>query len=301
MTRRINSSLSDRLAKAVLGSTLVVASVAAFAASGWIPVPGDYQTILNNKSSNLTVWRLSENTEVFVIDFPTMTQQGKAFNRITQMTEQFNEPYKRVLTGEEFKKYLDSIRRSDSNFAYGHDVLVSELSLFYNLADRDKVELTAEEATLREFLNEQGLMRSWRGINQALKPDMVLVTVPQTREKGDGEPQINDLARRAILTHELSHGEFYSNAYYANYCRKFWVETLTDNQREAFTKFLSKYNYSVNQDELLVNEMQAYLMFTPDPNAFSAAKLGITEAELASIRAAFRKGRPPTKLPLNIN
>jgi hypothetical protein len=301
MTHRTNSSLCHRLTKAVLGTTIAVASVAAFAASGWSPVPGDYQTILNNKSSNLTVWRLAENPEVLVIDFPTMTQQGKALNRITQMTEQFNEPYKRVLTGDEFKKYLDSIRRSDSNFAYGHDVLVSELALFYNLADRDKIELTAEESTLREFLNEQGMIRSWRGINQALKPDMVLVTVPQTREKGDGEPQINDLARRAILTHELSHGEFYSNAYYANYCRKFWVETLTDNQREAFTKFLSKYNYSVNQDELLVNEMQAYLMFTPDPNAFSAAKLGITEDELASIRAAFRKGRPPTKLPLGAN
>lgn len=277
-------------------------SMAAFgvaAASGWNPVTAEFQTILNSKSSSMGAWRLTENLEVIVLDFPTMKQQGQTFNRITQLTEQFSAAYKRVLTGEEFSKYLESIRRTDSNFAYGHDVLVSELALFYNLADRDKIELTAGEATLREFLVEQGLLRSWRGINQALKPDVVLVTVPQTRERGDGEPKISESARRAILLHEVSHGEFYSNANYANYCRKFWSETLTDNQREIFTKFLSKYNYSVNQDELLINEMQAYLIFTPDPNSFSAAKLGVSDEELAEMRNAFRRGRPPTKLPLD--
>lgn len=299
MTRRTPSSIYSHLTKALMGAAISVAAFAAAAASGWNPVTADFQTILNTKSSSMGTWRLAENSEIIVLDFPTMTQQGRTFNRITQLTEQFSEPYKRVLTGEEFSKYLASIRRTDSNFAYGHDVLVSELALFYNLADRDKIELTAEEATLREFLIEQGLLRSWRGINQALKPDVVLVTVPQTRERGDGEPKITDLARRAILLHELSHGEYYSNAYYANFCRKFWSETLTDNQRATFTKFFSKYNYSVNQDELLVNEMQAYLMFTPDPSSFSAAKLGVSDEELAEMRNAFRRGRPPTKLPLN--
>ncbi len=299
MTCRTQSPFHARLFRAVTGSALGLLAMGAIAASGWNPVPGDYQTILKTKSSNVTVWRLTENPEVLVIDFPTLARQGSAFNRVTQLTEQFSEAYKRVLTGDEFRKYLESIRRSDSTFAFGHDVLVSELALFFNLADRDKIELTPEEAGLREFLVEQGLLRSWRGINQALKPDVVLVTVPQTRERGDGEPKINELARRAVLLHELSHGEFYTNPYYAKYCRKFWAETLTDNQREAFTRFLSKYNYSVNQDELLINEMQAYLIFTPDPNSFSAAKLGIEESELAEMRNAFRHGRPPTKLPLN--
>lgn len=292
------SSSVIRAARSLAVAAAASWALAAGAASGLTPQPGDFKTILNSKSSALAVWRLAENPEVLVFDFPSMAQQGRAFNRITQLTEQFNEPYKRVLSGEEFQKYLASLRRSESTFAYGHDVLVSELVLFYNLADRDKIELTAEEQMLREFLVEQGLIRSWRGITQAMKPDVVIIAVPQTREKGGGEPQINDLARRAILTHEISHGEFYANPYYANYCRKFWAETLTDNQRAIFTKFLSKYNYAVNQDELLVNEMQAYLIFTPDPNAFSADKLGITETELESIRRSFRQGRPPTKLPL---
>ena len=292
------SRFSSFLSRAITGLGLAAVSFFAAAASGWVPVGGDFATILNSKSNSIVVWQLVENPEVMVIDFPTMTQQGHTFNRITQLTEQFNEPYKRVLTTAELNKYFESIRRSDATFAYGHDVLMSELALFFNLAERDKVELYPEEIALRDFVIEQKLVRGWRGMYQALKPDTVLVSVPQTREKGDGEPKINDLARRAILTHELAHGEYYSNPYYANYCRKFWAEILTDNQREAFTRFLSKYNYSVNQDELLINEMQAYLIFTPDPNSFSASKLGVKDEELEVMRFAFRRGRPPTRLPL---
>ncbi|MFA7278965.1 MAG: hypothetical protein WC100_02615, partial [Sterolibacterium sp.] len=100
------------------------------------------------------------------------------------------------------------------------------------------------------------------------------------------------------LLHEMSHGEFYSNQYYATYCRRFWNDSLNDEQREAFKKFLSSYNYTTTTDELLINEMQAYLMFTPDTASFSAKKLGVSDAELEAMRDAFRKGKPPTKLPL---
>lgn len=292
------SSFLRWVCQLILSVSFAVTGGLAYAASSMTPVPGDYKTILAAKSSELVVWQLAENSNILVFDFPTLSKQGDMFNRVTQLTEQFSAPYKRVLTGEEFTKYLEAVNRTKANFAYGHDVLVSELVLFFNLADRDKVELTPGEVALREFLVQQGMVRSWRGITQALKPDIVVVTVPQTRERGDGEPRITELARRAVLMHELAHGEYYTNSYYAKYCQKFWAETLTDNQRVIFTKFLSKYNYAINQDELLINEMQAYLMFTPDQNSFNAAKLGVGEAELNEMRNAFRSGRPPTKLPL---
>lgn len=285
--------------KALAAALLAVWCSVVVAASGWSLIDGSYQTILTNKSSELVVWRLTENPEVMVLDFPSMAQQGRTFNRITQLIEQFSEPYKRVLTMDELQKYFEAIRRNDANFAYGHDVLVSELVLFYNLVDRDKVELFPEELALRDFLIEQNLVRIWRGIYQAVKPDQVLVSVPQTRERAEGEPRITPLARRAIMLHELAHGEYYTNVYYARYCRKYWSDILTDNQRDIFSRFLSKYNYNVNRQELLVNEMQAYLMFTPDPQSFSAEKLGITETELHLMRKSFRDGRPPTRLPLN--
>lgn len=269
-----------------------------WAAWGVDTLTGDFQTILNSRNSALVVWNYSENPNIFVFDFPNLTQQGRTFNRMTQLTEQFNEPYKRVLSIDEILKYMESVRRTQADFAFGHDVLVSELVLFFNLAERDKLELFTEETVLRDFAVEQGLMKVWRGFYQAVRPDVVILSIPQTQDKRETEPRVSDLARRAIFTHEISHGEYYTNPYYTKYCQRFWAEILNDAQREVFKKFLSKYNYSVNEDELLVNEMQAYLIFTPDPTSFSAKKLGIKDEELEAMRDLFRKGKPPTKLPL---
>lgn len=263
------------------------------------PVSGNFKTILDSKSGNLVVWQYADNPSIFVFDFPNLTLQGRSFNRITQFTEQqVSEPYPRVLTNQELSRHIEASRRTLADFAFGHDVMVSELAVFFNYAERDKIELNAEEIAIRDFLVAQGLIRSWNKIYQALQPNVVLLSLPQTQEKHDGEPRVSEGARYAILLHEMSHGEFYSNPYFATFCRRFWNDSLNDGQRESFKKFLSSYNYTTTSDELLVNEMQAYLMFTPDPASFSAKKLGVSEAELAAMRDAFRKGKPPTKLPL---
>lgn len=286
-----------KLAGALLMAGLFISTASASATE---VVTGDVETILNTRTGNLTVWRLESNPNVLLFDFPGLTSQGLTFNRVTHLTEQFNEPYKRVLGSAEFLKYLEAKRRSQANFAYGHDLLVSELVLFFNLADRDKIDLFPEEVALRNFLIEQGIIKVWRGIYQASKdrPNTVVLSIPQTQERQANEPAISAFARRAIVLHEVAHAEFYTNKYYAEYCRKFWNTRLTEQQRERFRRFLSKNNYTANGDELLINEMQAYLMFTPDKASFSAAKLGVTEAELDAMRDLFVNGRPPTRLPI---
>lgn len=282
---------------------LVAASCAALCtASAWAvtPVNADFQTILDGRSTQTAVWRYADNPKIFVFDFPGLALQGRTFNRVTQLSEQqISEPYPRVLTTDELTKYIEALRRTQADFAFGHDILVAELVQFFNLALRDKVDLYPEEIGLRDFLVEQGLIREWRGFYQAMEPGAVVLSIPQPQEKQAAEPRITGGARTAILLHEMAHGEYYTSPYYASYCKRFWSETLTDNQREAFKKFLSKYNYSVAGEDLLVNEMQAYLMFTPDQASFNARKLGVSDAELAAMREAFRKGKPPTKLPLN--
>ncbi len=287
-----------RLAMATAGIVCLVGPLQAHAATE--VMSGDAETILNTRTGKLTIWRLSENPNVILFDFPSLMEQGRGFNRLTHLTEQFNEPFKRVLTNTEFVKYLEALRRSQADFAYGHDVLLSEFVLFFNLAERDKVELLPEEGAVRDFLLEQGIIKRWRGIYQVekSKANTVVLSIPQMQERRANEPPISLHARRAIILHELAHGEFYTNKYYADYCRKFWNNTLTETQRGYFKRFLSNYNYQLNADELVVNEMQAYLMFTPDLGSFSAAKLGVTQAELESMRDAFVNGRPPTRLPI---
>lgn len=283
------------LSKAWLVALALVA-VAPFAAATEITT-GDIGTILDTRTGQVTIWRLADNPNILIFDFPSLSEQGRSFDRITQLIDQFNEPYKRVMGNAEFVKYMDSLRRNFADFAFGHDVLMSEFVLFFNLADRDKIELFPEEIAVRDFLIEQGLIKTWRGIYQAVKADQVVLSVPQMQERRENEPPINALARRAIILHEVAHGEFYTNKYYADYCRKYWNSVLNEEQRNHFKQFLSNYNYTLNADELLINEMQAYLMFTPDPASFSAAKLKVSQADLDAMRDKFANGKPPTRLP----
>lgn len=283
---------------------LILATVTALIAHAALPQPvsGNFAQIAGTRAGQLVVWRYTDNPSIFVFDFPSLALQGRSFNRITQFTEQqASEPYPRVLTDQEMATRLAAARRTESDFAFGHDVMVHELVTFFNVAQRDKVPLNPDEAAIRDFLVKQRMMRDWRGFWQAVEPNIVILSIPQTQEKSAGEPLINSTARFAILLHEMAHGEYYTNPYFTAYCRRYWQESLSEPQREAFKTFLGKYGYATGSEELVINEMQAYLMFTPDTASFSARKLGVPAQELESMRDAFRKGKPPTSLPLRWN
>ena len=179
---------------------------------------GDYKTILNFQTDTLTIWNYADNPKIYIFDFPNLTLQGRTFNRVTQFTEQAQngEAYLKVLNNDEFLRYLDAKKRTQANFAFGHDALVSEMVQFYNIVDRDKIDLFPEELILRDFLVERGFIRVWRGFYQALQPDVVILSIPQIQAKKENEPQVSELARQAIFAHEISHGEYYTNAHYAN-------------------------------------------------------------------------------------
>jgi hypothetical protein len=292
----MNREIFNILKSSVLGILFFyICSGTAMAAEVMV---ADFNTILNARSAELAIWTYAENPNVYVFDFPSLSQQGKTYNRAMQLSEQFNEPYKRVYSQAEMQKYLVSIHRTQNNFAYGHDFLASQLVLFFNLVSKDKIELLPEELMLRDFLLNQGVVEVWRGIYRAKRDNVIILSIPQIQEAHDGESRISELARRAILTHEIAHAEYYSNPAYAEYCRVFWMQKLNDAQRAVFLKFLSAYNYTLGQQELLINEVQAYLMFTPDPSSISADKLGIDETEWNGMKALFKQGNPPTKLSM---
>jgi hypothetical protein len=106
------------------------------------------------------------------------------------------------------------------------------------------------------------------------------------------DPRVTSATRAAILRHELSHGEFFSNPVYAEYVLNFWLTALTEPERAAFRDFLAKDAYDTGNEELMFNEMQAYLMFTRDPLFFTAEQAGLTPARLAELRSRFLAGMP---------
>lgn len=286
------------LAKAVMLVSLLCTPSFVFALD---VIEGDVETISESYSETLKVWQISGNNKIFVFDFPNLTAQGRTFNRATQFIEQQfkGSPYSQVLNNGELQKYMDAIRRTNADFAFGHDLLVDELVQFFNLIDRDKISIYPEEIELRNFLLDYGLIKKSLDFYQSVQPNVnvVIISIPQKQAQRIDEPKISALARYAIVSHEMAHAEFYTNKYYKDYCNRFW-ENLSKKEQQAFINFFKKYNYKLDDAGLLVNEMQAYLIFTPDANSFSADKLGISDEELQSMRQRFKAGKPPTKLKI---
>lgn len=259
------------------------------------PQAARYEQILSAKNDVIEVFAYPGRQPIFIIDFPTLAAQGRMFNRVVALVERMGVGRARVLDDQELAQFIRSVGKTELTFAYGNDFLVSELVVFFNLAEYGNIALTAEERALRTFLVEHGLIRERFGFLQAVRPNAVILSIPKEKPRGD-EPAVSALARQTILMHELSHAEYYTNPLYRAWCRTFWREVLTDRQRNALQTFLAKSGYDPDNEELLINEAQAYLLYTPDPRAFNAQMVGLAEREIEQMRAAFLKGFPDAPL-----
>lgn len=259
----------------------------------------DYRTILADQTSDLKVHRYSGNGDVLVLDIPTLSEQSRMFNRVVALIERIGAPRDRVMSNEEMADFIRKIGQTELTFAYGNDFRVSELVVFYNLAEHGRIELNDEEVRLRQFLLEEKLVKSPYGFLQVAGKDRVILSLPQVQVQtlADGKAlRITERARETILRHELSHGEYYANAQYADYCRRFWYTVLTDGERQVFRKFLGGRAYDTRNEEMMINESQAYLMHTPDPAAFNPQRSGFTQAQIDRLRQKFVDGQPPSAL-----
>lgn len=281
----------------VLGSMLV-APVSADETGYSLPAgqPADYSTILNNRSDKTTLFEYGGRSLILIFDFPTLPEQGRMFNRVVALIERIGAPRTRVLNNSELAQFIRSVGKNESTFAYGNDFLVSELVVFFNLADMGNVQLNAEEIALRRKLLESRLIVERTGFYQAVKPQAVILSIPQETTGSGGGGQVSPLARKTILMHEISHAEYYTNPRYANYCRHFWRNRMSEEQRSAFRKFLASSSYNPDNEEMMVNETQAYLLYTPDPRAFNARVVGLRDKEIESLRAEFFAGFPEAPL-----
>jgi hypothetical protein len=64
---------------------------------------------------------------------------------------------------------------------------------------------------------------------------------------------------RGTLLHEAMHGVFYADAAFAERCRAFWRDSLDDAGRDAWRAFLNGLGYDAANEELCINEFQAYM------------------------------------------
>ena len=225
----------------------------------------DYGTILRNRNDKVSVFEYGDRALIQIIDFPNLSEQGRMFNRVVALIERIGASRVRVMNNDELAQFIRSVGKDDATFAYGNDFLVSELVVFFNLADMGASQLNAEEIALRRLLLDSRLMQERTGFFQAIKPQAVILSIPQeTTASSGGAQQVTALARKTILMHEISHAVYYTDPLYANYCRQFWKNVMTEGQRSAFRNFLSQGSYDPDNEEMMVNETQAYLLYTPD-------------------------------------
>jgi hypothetical protein len=235
--------------------------------------------ILANRASVLSVFRLAGNPAVLVLDFPTLREQARMLNRVALLIETRGQPRDRVLDDAALEAAIRATGAEPDSYYYGHDYRASDLVRFFALADRDAIALNPEEARLRALLRTAG----WVDANAV----GALISIPTA---GVG---IDAAARATILRHEISHGEYFTNPIYAAYAQGFWRTELTEAERGGIRRFLTRQEYDPGNEDLMMNEMQAYLVHTADPRFFSAEMIGMTQQRLTALRERFLADIPP--------
>ena len=245
------------------------------------------------RHSGTAIYRLIENPRILLIDFPTLAEQGRAMNCLAALIEKSGTPHDRVLSPEEMAVAVPN----PETYHFAHDYAATSLARFFSLAEAETQPLNAQERDLLALLVGAHVIERAASGYVAAKPEMAVVTLVQPESVGAPAGETVDAALRdTMLHHEVSHGEFFTNPAYRTHCERFWRERLTDAERTVFRKFLSGYGYDPADETLMINEMQAYLMHTPDPRAFSAALLHVTPEKLAELRRRFMDPQPPTPL-----
>ena len=240
----------------------------------------DEAEILAFETDGIAVFRFALNRLVLVLDFASLLEQGLMLNRAAALVEKTGLPRDRVLGDVELDAAIAAAGDTMETYYFGHDYATADLVRFFALADRDGIRLRPQEEWLRALLRQEGM----------LTPEVrgALISIPRV---GAGAG-VDAGLRAAILRHELSHAEYFSNPGYADYARRFWRDGLDEAGREVFRRYLAAQNYDPSLEDLLVNETQAYLMHTTDKRLFSAASLGVAVEVMDRWQANFLLGMP---------
>ena len=264
-------------------------------------IPGiSRDELVLKRTTELKIYYDAENKNVLIFDFPNLHQNGLMFNRMLAFVEGPGVTRDALLCDRDLLKFIEKRKLTFETFSFGNDFSVKDMVTFFNLAKRSSVNLNREEIRLRNILLDQKFMKVGPSGEFSTTPvEKAVISITQL-QPDDPSTDTNELIdidiRRALLMHEMSHGEFYTNKAYRDYCKDFWYHKMSERERDAFKKMLMENSYDVTNEVLCINEMQAYLMNTPDKRLFSADSLGISEDELTRMRQKFISGDPPAKI-----
>lgn len=231
---------------------------------------GDEAAILASRTGAISIFRLQPAPDILVLVFPSLHEQGRMLNRVGGMVEKAGLPHDRVSSEAAMDYAITQSRSTPDTYYSGHDYRTADVRRFFALAHAEGVALRPEEQWLSVLLD-----REEAGAVVSLTEDL-------------DEP-----ARATILRHELSHGLYFTSPAYAGYAKRFWQHAMSEDDRAHFREFLASQDYDPADEDLMLNETQAYLVHTADRRFFNAAAVRMTDAKVARLRAEFVRDMPP--------
>ena len=251
------------------------------------------QLLARPNDGNWHLTPLAGQAAVRVLEFPDLITQGHALNRAAALIEKGSASRERVLDDAALAALIAQGGDNTATYFLGHDYPAAGLARFYNLALAQQVALNTEEQRLRGLLVNAGLLIEGQGglVSGAEPGALVTFSALQRDDPATRPDESVDAARRAsVLRHELSHGRYFTDARYRAHCAFFWRSLLTEAERQSWRRYLADQGYDARNEDLMINETQAFLMHTPDERDFKAADLHWKDADLAALRERFQLG-----------
>lgn len=242
-----------------------------------------FREILAQEVEAPTLVRLAENPRLFVGDFPSLAAQAAALGRVAALMGQPPALRERVSTEEELMARIADGGGSAAG-RLGHCYRGSDLARFFALLVRQGLPRRPEEARIESWLVE---MR-----RQVPEEEVVLITIPRTG------PQMDAALRQAILRQRIARGVHLVDAGFAAHARRIWQESFSPEARAALRHFLAAGGYDVAEEDAVIGEAVAHLLFTEDPRLFSPAMLGMPAETVEHLRAVLRSAVPDGLQPL---
>ena len=217
-----------------------------------IPILSDFSAILDY---NPEFWRRPEfelfswsfAPAVLIFDFRDFDVQADFLKRLAFFVEK--KSYAGRIPSQE------EIRRLHGWNA--HDYRAYDLARFFDMAINEGIPLNREETLLLEILIANGIVLEKEG--RISEGEGAILSVARS-----SSPRL----RRVFLNHEGYHGLFFSDPVFAERVTEVF-EGLSDMERQFWVYFLDSMNYNTEDQYLLINEFQAYLLQQPVAEADS--------------------------------
>ena len=213
--------------------------------------------------SNVSVFRWDRDPRVYLLHFASAAAQRDAMGRASIFLEDLESHgalVDRVPSGQ---------RGGVANYS-GHNMRLGDLCRFLNLAKARECGLNDAESGLAARLLGAGAIRT-DAASGAFAVGLGGSGHRQSNPKNGGEwrgggPVIAAVAgssdagetRDAVL-HEAMHMVFYGDDAFAQSCRAFWETEVDADEKRTWIDFLRDLRYDVTNEELVVNELQAYM------------------------------------------